>query len=160
MHFIDLFESKIVVKQDSKYPSTFTAYINRHVAGKLIVDQYANPKCVFKVAVNEPYRRKGVATSLYKAAEAYWGRLSPSNTTSEDAFHFWNRYRPGSMDGDLRHLKDKLIGLKVSHPSYGDAEVGEVGSGTVTCWTDRGTCYCLNKKDLMGRGLIPDHKSA
>lgn len=92
----------------------FTAYVGRKVAGKLIVDRYAKPLAVFKVVVNEPFRRQGVGTALYRAAEEAFGKLVPSGTYSDDAFHFWNKYRPETVKDDLRQHRDILIGQKVS----------------------------------------------
>ncbi len=101
----------IRIKQDD---TMFTAYIKGRVAGKLIVDRYAKPLAVFKVVTNEPYRRMGVATAMYNAAEAAFGPLVPSGVTSDEALGFWNKRRPGSMDSDLRLYKSYLLGKEVS----------------------------------------------
>ena len=45
------------------------------------------------VSVLEEFRRKGIATELYKFTEEYTGlKLKPSLDQSSDAQHFWNYY--------------------------------------------------------------------
>lgn len=69
---------------------------------------------ILKSAVSGPYRRRGVATAMYKAIEQAAGReLKPAVSLSDDAFEFWKSYRPSAVALDLRHRKDELIGRKV-----------------------------------------------
>ena len=122
----------ITVKRDD---SMFTAYAGRRIVGRLIVDRYAKPLAVFKVAVDEPFRRKGVGTALYRAAEEAYGPLTPSGTYSDDAFKFWSSYRPDAVKYDLRRYKDLLMGRKVEDRGMSGTIV-DVGEKGVTAQID------------------------
>lgn len=66
------------------------------------------------------YRRRGVATAMYKSIESESGQLlMPAISLSDDAFEFWKSYRPSEVATDLRYWADQLIGARVVH--RGDA---------------------------------------
>jgi hypothetical protein len=67
---------------------------------------------ILRSEVRPKYRRRGIATAMYRSIEATSGKqLSPAISLSDDAFHFWNSYRPEAVADDLRHIPD-LIGRK------------------------------------------------
>lgn len=60
------------------------------------------------------FRRRGVATAMYKSIEQENGKLlQPAASLSDDAFEFWKRFRPSEVETDLRHWKEQLIGARV-----------------------------------------------
>lgn len=143
---------------------TFIAYdpkTNSKV-GWLIVG-YKNEdgsRSVFNVAVDPVFRRQGIATSLYKAAEQEFGKLTPSTAQSDNAFDFWKTYRPEAVQNktDLRPLKDQLIGKKFDHPRLGPMEIIEVDIHTATALIknrEQHTEIFLNKNDLVKFNLLP-----
>ncbi len=96
------------------------------LAGALIVDVHQKPKEVFNVNVKEPFRRQGVATALYRAAEKDHGELSTSGALSDLGFAFRKGYRPESVKNDLRIHSDKLIGQPVKS-TYGEGKITSLG---------------------------------
>ena len=143
---------------------TFIAYvpITNKKLGWLIVG-YKNEdgsRSVFNVAVDPVFRRQGIATSLYKAAEQEFGKLTPSTAQSDNAFDFWKTYRPEAVQNktDLRPLKDQLIGKKFDHPRLGPMEIIEVNIHTATALIknrEQHTEIFLNKNDLVKFNLLP-----
>ena len=143
---------------------TFIAYvpITNKTLGRLIVG-YKNEdgsRSVFDVTVDPVFRRQGIATSLYKAAEQEFGKLTPSTAQSDNAFDFWKTYRPEAVKNktDLRPFKDQLIGKKFDHPRLGPMEIIEVNIHTATGLIknrERHTEIFLNKNDLIKFNLLP-----
>jgi len=69
---------------------------------------------ILSSGVSKSYRRRGIASAMYRAIEESSGqRLSPAISLSDDAFEFWKRYRPEAVSKDLRHWLDQLIGARV-----------------------------------------------
>ena len=143
---------------------TFIAYdpkTNRKL-GYLIVG-YKNEdgsRSVHKVAVDPEFRRQGIATSLFKAAEQEFGELTPSTAQSDNAFDFWKTYRPEAVQNrtDLRPLKDQLLGKKFDHPRLGPMEIIEVNRSVAVGLIknrERHTEIYLNKNDLIKLNLLP-----
>ena len=117
-------------------------------------------RSVHNVAVDPVFRRQGIATSLYKAAEQEFGKLTPSTAQSDNAFDFWKTYRPEAVKDktDLRPLKDQLLGKKFDHPRLGPMEIIEVNIHTATGLIknrERHTEIFLNKNDLIKFNLLP-----
>lgn len=115
---------------------------------------------IYKVAVDPSFRRQGIATALYKAAEEKFGQLMPSSTQSDNAFDFWKTYRPEAVKDeiDLRPFKDQLIGKKFDHPTKGPIEIIRAhrsGATGVIKNRERYTELSLNKNDLIEFGLLP-----
>lgn len=70
---------------------------------------------MLNVGVSAPYKRRGVATTMYKAIEARAGReLKPAISLSDDAFEFWKNFRPESVARDLRHVQADLVGKRAA----------------------------------------------
>ena len=143
---------------------TFIAYvpITNKKLGWLIVG-YKNEdgsRSVFNVAVDPVFRRQGIATSLYKAAEQEFGKLTPSSAQSDNAFDFWKTYRPEAVKNktDLRPLKDQLIGKKFDHPRLGPIEIIKVdrtdAQGLIKN-KEQHTEISLDKNDLIKFNLLP-----
>lgn len=147
---------KIVVKQRPRHDTVFSAYIKGRVAGHLIVDQYSSPRSVYKSEVKPEYRRMGVATALYRAAEAVWGEMVPSKTAlSDDAFGFWNAYRPGVFpQHNLRHHRNELIGKQIVDPRYGPGIIKSVGdSGVIAEMPDGRTFFTRDNLQRLLPGI-------
>ena len=144
---------------------TFIAYDRRtnSKVGWLIVG-YKNEdgsRSVHNVAVDPVFRRQGIATSLFKAAEQEFGELTPTKIAlSDNAFDFWKNYRPEAVQNrtDLRPLKDQLLGKKFDHPRLGPMEIIEVDIHTATALIknrEQHTEIFLNKNDLIKFNLLP-----
>lgn len=96
--------------------------------GHCYIDAYAGKRRVGSISAREDhrgefavretivaakYRRRGVATAMYRAVEEQVGRLlKPATSLSDDAFEFWKSYRPEAVADDLRHRKDELNGRR------------------------------------------------
>jgi GNAT superfamily N-acetyltransferase len=100
------------------------------------------------VSVSKRYRRKGIARMMYDKATERGMEMRPSNAQTDDAFQFWKGYKPEHLKGDLRMVRDKLHGLPVSHPTYGDGKITGVGSRTVTVRKDNGNTYSMSRDKL------------
>ena len=125
-----------------------TIWIERHILGNIVVAKIKNKIVgkmilyraqrphnkneIFKVAVDEPYKRSGIGTLMYKAAEKTFGEIVPSKALSDEAFEFWRKYRPESFSNDdFRLHKDKLIGKYLNHPRFGRVQIESVASNVV-----------------------------
>lgn len=69
------------------------------IVGKVTTYIDSNRDLVVLEAWVEPeYRRKGIATALYRTIESTTGRLlKPDKSLSDDAIAFWRAYRPGAL---------------------------------------------------------------
>jgi hypothetical protein len=137
----------------------FKAFVGNNLAGALMVDYPQKREDgskflqVFNTEVKEPFRRLGVATHMYDAAEAVHGPLEPSEAQSDDAFAFWSKRRPeayGGPDKDLRfHPKAaSLVGQTVHHPEYGSGKIGKVHSRGVHVEKPNGNTYWLRRNEI------------
>jgi GNAT superfamily N-acetyltransferase len=74
---------------------------------------------IYKSVVDEKYRRKGVARALYDAVEKYCeskgGYLVPATSVSDEAFAFWNSWKPHRIAYDGRHWKQHYVGKIVQY---------------------------------------------
>lgn len=118
-------------------------------------------RSVHKVAVDPEFRRQGIATTLFKAAEQEFGELTPTKIAlSDNAFDFWKTYRPEAVQNrtDLRPFKDQLLGKKFDHPRLGPIEIIKVdrtGAQGLIKNRERHTEISLNKNDLIKFNLLP-----
>ena len=83
-------------------------------------DDLRSPDChIYKVAVKPPYQRKGVARAMYDAAEAHanarGGKLVPATSVSDEAFGFWNSWKPERIAYDGRHFDKHYVGKTVTY---------------------------------------------
>jgi GNAT superfamily N-acetyltransferase len=100
----------------------WSAYWKGRLIGRLVLNTFPEPehqpnqRCVFKVCVEELYRRRGVGRLLYGKAEEYCtihGHEfvpSPKRVLSDDGFEFWKRYRPEAVRDDARHWAGQYLG--------------------------------------------------
>ena len=108
---------------------------------------------IMNTEVREKYRRRGIASAMYKAIEDATGKqLTPAVSLSDDAFEMWKKFRPEAVAKDLRHWKDQLIGARVEH--RGNAgKIIKANGGTATMELDKpaengGTQSVILRKDL------------
>ncbi|WOB06453.1 LPD38 domain-containing protein [Piscinibacter gummiphilus] len=116
----------------------FEAKVGKRTVGKLSVWRDSNNDLVPQNVVVDPrYRQRGIARQMYEAAEAANGeKLKPAVSLSDDAFEFWKRFRPEAVAGDLRHIKDKLVGQRAKK---GDHE------GVITQASGRGATLTYDR---------------
>ena len=112
------------------YAPQVVAKIGNKIVGKLIL--YRNQGLdgkneVYKVAVDDPYKKSGIGRLMYKAAEDAFGEIKPSEALSDEGFEFWKKYRPEVFSpNDLRLHKDKIIGKFIEHPKFGKLQIQSV----------------------------------
>lgn len=74
---------------------------------------------VYKSFVNEKYRMKGVARALYDKAEEIAQRqgrhMVPATSVSDEAFAFWNKWKPERIAYDGRHWQQHYLGKVVTY---------------------------------------------
>jgi predicted GNAT family acetyltransferase len=101
--------------ETSSNGETATAKVGSRVVGKAHAWEDSRGKFVImNTEVRDQYRRRGIASAMYKAIEDATGReLTPAVSLSDDAFELWKSYRPEAVPKDLRHWKDQLIGARV-----------------------------------------------
>lgn len=102
---------------------------------------------ILSSGVRPRYRRRGIATAMYKAIEAESGKqLTPAISLSDDGFEFWKTYRPEAVAQDLRH-RPELIGRKAMK----NGKVGKIvkaSGGVATMEFDDGMTSCILRSDL------------
>lgn len=139
-------------------PFTYEKQGNSWIArsGKTVVGKasawhdWDNKFVIQDVAVKSTHRRKGVATGLYNAIEQHEGKpLSPATSLSDDAFHFWKKFRPDAVAHDLRHHKEVLMGKEIEHNGK-QGRIVSVGqnSATLQYHGEGGTQSTLSRKHL------------
>lgn len=120
---------------ENDFTPAVIAKIKNKIVGKMILyrNQGSHGKNeIFKVVVDEPYRRSGIATLMYKTAEEKFGEIRPSHALSDEAFEFWKKYRPAVFSNDdMRLYQDKLIGKYLNHPTFGQVQIESVASSVV-----------------------------
>lgn len=111
---------------------------------------------ILGVGVSGPFRRRGVATAMYRALEQKSGRqLKPAISLSDAAFEFWKRYRPEAVADDLRH-RPELIGRK-AHKAGRIGTITKASGRVATLVFDdcpAGTWSALHANDLEA-ALLP-----
>jgi Acetyltransferase (GNAT) family len=116
------------------------AYVGNTLAGRLILSKEGDDQhnSVFNVEVKPQFRGRGIATQMYQQAEKELGsQLRPSTALSDDGYAFWHHYRPEAVASDLRGIKDKLMGQRVTS-SYGSGTINSVGRGAAIAKSDDG----------------------
>ncbi|MBY0465136.1 MAG: hypothetical protein K2W33_09345, partial [Burkholderiales bacterium] len=113
---------------------------------------------MMEVVVSAPYRRRGVATAMYRAVEEQAGRqLKPAVSLSDDGFEFWKAYRPEAVAEDLRHRLDELIGRRgVKHGREGIITKASGGTATLTHPDGMHTTILRRELDDVLLPLEPD----
>lgn len=147
----------VKIRQLKGNPNAFGAYHkNKRVGAAIHWNDLSHGKpSIYKSEVHPDYRKKGVATALYKHIEKHIGKeLHPASSLSDDAFHFWNKYRPSAVKDDLRHHTKHLVGKDVEHPRHGPAKITSVGSGVAIATKPNGNTYALNRKELVSHGHL------
>lgn len=94
----------------------------KKIGGVLLQDHASHGEdawSVFKSAVEKPYQRKGVATAMYTQAEenaaAKGKSFVPSGSVSDDAYHFWSKFRPERIAKDGRNWAQHYVGKIVKY---------------------------------------------
>ncbi len=106
-----------------------TARMGNKIVGKLIPDVGDRAGTVFKVAVDAPFQRMGVARAMYRAAEEKYGaEFKPSKALTDEGFEFWKRFRPEAVANDLRMHRDDLIGASVTSTSGRVGKIEQIGT--------------------------------
>lgn len=96
----------VKIKQHPKRPSEFSAYHKGKLVGRAIhwKDLNHGMPSIFNTEVKAEYRKKGVASQLYKHIEHHLGHeLHPATALSDDGHAFWSKYRPEAVKNDLRN---------------------------------------------------------
>ena len=108
----------------------FKAYLGRKYVGYVSVYNYKDDKVapderyIWKSVVKPEYRRQGVATALYNAAEEYLAARglklvpSPDQQLSDDAYAFWKKRNPDSLKHHARTLAvpfQKYVGKQITY---------------------------------------------
>jgi hypothetical protein len=107
------------------------AKVGNKLVGRMLVTKNQD---VFKVVVDDPFKRLGIGTLMYRAAEENFGQLKPSGVVSDEGFAFWNKYRPGVFPKEnLRHYASQLIGKLINHSKYGPCKIKSVGDNIAIC---------------------------
>lgn len=113
---------------------------------------------IMNTEVREKYRRRGIATAMYSAIEQATGkRLEPAVSLSDDAFELWKSFRPEAVAGDLRHIKDRLVGRKVVKRGLAGKIKDASGRGATMVYDDHpqgpGTTSVLVGRDEINAAL-------
>jgi len=101
----------------------YRAYVGRNLAGQLALHSRGwderGRRMSYKTFVKPEFRRRGVATAMYRAAESNLEEpLYPSGTLSDEGFKFWLGFRPDALPAkDLRRIQKDLVGKRVTSPS-------------------------------------------
>lgn len=133
---------------------SFQAYVGKRLVGAATAWKDSNDRFVIMESFVRPeYRRRGIATALYKAIEAEAGmELLPAHSLSDDAFEFWKTYRPEAVAHDLRHRRAELMGAKVAKDGR-LATIENVSAGNVTIHYDDATQTTNSRATIFARGL-------
>jgi hypothetical protein len=93
---------------------------------------------------------------MYSHAESETGKqLVPSNSVSDDAFKFWNKYRPESVAQDMRHHQ-YLIGQPHTNSSGKTCKIVSLGAKSATVQYEDGKTSTHPRKDV--EHIIDAHK--
>ena len=121
---------RMQVRLERLRANAFRAVVGKRVVGLACAWEDCNGRfCILESYVRPDYRRRGIARSLYEAIEASSGRrLVPAVSLSDDAFEFWKRFRPAAVAEDLRHEKERLLGLPFREGERTGVVVGASGA--------------------------------
>ena len=138
---------------ESTRPCTSIAKVGSRIVGMATAWHDSNGNWVIlNSEVRPKYRRRGIATAMYKTIEENSKReLKPAVSLSDDAFEFWKSYRPGAVALDLRHRTD-LVGRKVQKNGR-IAKIIQASGGVATIEfddgnTEIGTRSCILRDNL------------
>lgn len=137
----------------------FDAYVGKRRVGAICGWEDSRGEfVVMEVVVSAPYRRRGVATAMYRAVEEQAGRqLKPAVSLSDDGFEFWKAFRPEAVAEDLRHRLDELIGRKgVKNGREGIITKASGGTATLTHPDGMHTTVLRRELDDVLLPLEPD----
>jgi len=149
-------KKKLDVTIDAPNRHTAVAMVGKKTVGRASAWEDSNGRWVIlKVMVQEAYRRRGVATELYKSIEKTSGRtLQPAVSLSDDAFKFWKSFRPEAVANDLRH-RPELVGRKAQK----DGRVGTIirasGGGAMIEYDDGNTK--IGTQSWISRAKLDEH---
>ena len=107
---------------------------------------------ILRSEVRPRYRRRGIATAMYRTIEANSGRLlKPAISLSDDAFEFWKAYRSEAVANDLRH-RPELLG-RLAQKNGRTGKIISASGGVATMEFDDGdrelgTQSCILREDL------------
>lgn len=110
---------------------------------------------VMEVMVRPSYRRRGVATAMYRAVEEQAGmQLKPACSLSDDAFEFWKAYRPEAVAGDLRH-RPELVGRRAQKNGR-PGTITKASGGTAVLTYDDGMTTVIYAENVDAALLVED----
>lgn len=107
---------------------------------------------ILRSEVRPRYRRRGIATAMYRTIEENSRRLlKPAISLSDDAFEFWKAYRPEAVANDLRH-RPELLG-RLAQKNGRTGKIIKASGGVATMEFDDGdqalgTQSCILREDL------------
>ena len=112
---------------------TAVAKVGSRVVGRAHAWKDSREKFVImNTEVLEKYRRRGVASAMYKAIEEATGeQLTPAVSLSDDAFGLWKSFRPEAVAKDLRHWKEQIIGARAMWKNL-PGKIIKASGGTAT----------------------------
>lgn len=156
----------VEIRQDG--PWEFWAYWRGQKIGGLLVSsgnwshEPKNARSAFKVAVDPPYRKRGVGTLLYNAAEAVLREkgleLIPSHALSDDAFQFWMKRDRRKLRRDGRILDAQYKGKPV-HYKDRDWTIQSCGFNNFILAHETGVTTIMPSQkvfDQLGEPVLPD----
>lgn len=135
------------------YGSVDVHHGNKRIA-RLEFDYDRNGKAwsAGNVAVDEAWRRKGIATAMYRHVEEHTGKpMVPSNAQTADSVAFWKSYDPNGerfSENDLRRHKDRLIGQEINHSRWGKGTIYSVVENQAVAKNENGGTFAVARKDL------------
>lgn len=116
---------------------SYAAFVGPTMIGK--ASAWMDSREVFSimdVCIRADFRRRGVATALYREIEANSGKeLKPALSLSDEAFEFWKSFRPEAVASDLRQRRAELIGQNVVDRNR-PATIFSVSGGVATARYD------------------------
>lgn len=135
------------------YGSVDVHHGNKRIA-RLEFDYDRNGKAwsAGNVMVDKAWRRKGIATAMYRHVEEHTGKpMVPSSAQTSEAVAFWKAYDPKGerfSDNDLRRHRDKLMGKEIDHPRWGKGKISGVVENQAVAQKENGATFAVARKDL------------
>lgn len=135
----------------------FDAFVGKRRVGAIAAWMDSRDKfVVMDVYVSRPFRRRGVATAMYRAVEEQAGKqLTPAVSLSDDGFEFWKAYRPEAVALDLRHRKEELTGRR-GMKNGREGVLADPNGGTAKLVYPDGTYSVVLRAELDDVLLPPD----
>jgi ribosomal protein S18 acetylase RimI-like enzyme len=151
---------KAVVVEQGGMKDSAVAKVGKRVVGRAHAWNDSNGDFVImESAVHPDYRQRGIARQMYAQIEEKAGKqLKPAISLSDDAFEFWKRYRPEAVAGDLRHIKDQLVGQRAKKGDNEGMITKASGRGATLTFDDHpqgpGTTATLVGRDDINKALV------